>query len=215
MKLMIDMVDPKTQTLPTGTAATLQHRIPYPTGIFRGLVRAPILAYRLGLGWLMDWMRVLVLTTWGRKTGLPRHTAIEYRAHGSKLYLLSGWGQRPNWISNLIEQPVVRVRRGGQVLNTRASIVTDTSETLRALYLFRKRAPFIYDPVFARLSDRETVNRRTLPEIASQLTIVRLDPSDDVVGPPAVDSDLRWLWAVLGVGFAFFATLVIRRSRAA
>jgi deazaflavin-dependent oxidoreductase (nitroreductase family) len=163
----------------------------------------------------MNRLRVVVLTSWGHKTGLPRHTAIEYRAHGSKMYLLSGWGQRPHWISNLVEQPVVRVRQGKKTLNTRATIVTDDSETLRALYLFRKRAPFIYDPIFARLSNRESVNLRTLPEIASQFTIIRLDPSENVVGPPTVDADLRWVWAILGIGLTLLAGLAVKRSRIA
>jgi deazaflavin-dependent oxidoreductase (nitroreductase family) len=165
----------------------------------RALLRLPIWMYRLGLGRLMGLTRLMVLTTWGRKSGLPRHTAIEYRAHGSKIYVISAWGQRPNWYRNLLDQPVVRLRMGGQVLNARAQVVTDSSESLRVLYLFRKRAPFFYDALLAHLSSRESVNPRTLPEVSDLFTVVRLEPSNTVVGPPTVEPDLRWLWPVMGL----------------
>jgi deazaflavin-dependent oxidoreductase (nitroreductase family) len=146
----------------------------------------------------MQQMGLMVLTTWGRKSGLPRHTAIEYRTHGSKIYVVSAWGRRPNWYSNLIEQPVVRIRMGRRTFSARASVVEDSGEALRVLYLFRKRAPVIYDAILAHLSEQESVDVRTLPDVSDRFTIVRLDPSEDVVGPPTVDVDLRWLWLVAG-----------------
>lgn len=187
--------------------------LPYPRGITRRLLRLPIWAYRLGLSRLMVQMRLMVLTTWGRKTGLPRHTAIEYRAHGSQIYVVSAWGQRPNWYRNLLAHPVARIRRGPQTLNARAVVVSDPSEALRALYLFRQRAPFVYDPVLARLSNQESVTPRSLVDVSDQFTIVRLEPADDVVGPPAVEADLKWVWAVIGVGLTLLAVILARRGR--
>jgi deazaflavin-dependent oxidoreductase (nitroreductase family) len=174
-------------------------RLPYPIGLARAMLRLPIWLYRLGLGWVMQQMRLMVLTTWGRKSGLPRHTAIEYRTHGSKIYVVSAWGRRPNWYSNLIEQPVVRMRMGRRTFSARATVVEDPSEALRVLYLFRKRAPVIYDAILAHLSEQDSVDVRTLPDVSDRFTIVRLDPSNEVVGPPAVDVDLRWLWPLAGV----------------
>ncbi len=188
-------------------------RLPYPVGFSRWLVQLPIWMYRLGLGRLIGRMGLMVLTTWGRKSGLPRHTAIEYRVHGSKIYVVSGWGRRPNWYANLIAQPVVRVRAGSQVLSARAQRVDDPSEALRVLYLFRKRAPFIYDPLLAYLSDHKSVNSRTLPEVSDKFTIVRLEPSVDIVGPPTVEPDLKWVWPVLALVLVMMS-LLGRRSKA-
>lgn len=192
----------------------MPQRLPFPAGLSRQLVRLPIWMYRLGLGGLMSAAHTMVLTTWGRKSGLPRHTAIEYRIHGSKIYVVSAWGRRPHWYRNLIEQPVVRVCIGGQNFSARAQVVDDSGEALRVLYLFRKRAPIIYDPILAYLSNRQSVNSRTLPDVSDQFTIVRLVPSDDVVGPPTVEADLKWVWPVAALTLLGLWRLVIRRGSA-
>ncbi len=196
------------------TLKTDTPRLPFPAGISRQLVRLPIWLYRMGLGGLMSTAHTMVLTTWGRKSGLPRHTAIEYRTHGSKIYVVSAWGRRPNWYRNLIEQPVVRVRLGGQVFSARAQVVDDAGEALRVLYLFRKRAPIIYDPILAYLSNRQSVNSRTLPDVSDKFTIVRLVPSDEVVGPPTVEDDLMWVWPVAGLALLGIWRLVSARGQA-
>jgi deazaflavin-dependent oxidoreductase (nitroreductase family) len=188
-------------------------RLPYPIGLSRAMLRLPIWLYRLGLGWLLERMGLMVLTTWGRKSGLPRHTAIEYRIHGSKIYVVSAWGYRPNWYRNLIEQPVVRLRLGRRSFSARASVVEDSGEALRVLYLFRKRAPVIYDAILAHLSEQESVDVRTLPDVSDRFTIVRLDPSADVVGPPTVDADLRWFWPVAGLSLLLFWGLSRLRAK--
>ncbi len=187
-------------------------RLPYPQGLGVWLLRLPLLFYRLGLGWLANNFRLMVLTTWGRKSGLPRHTPIEYRVHGSKIYVISAWGSRPNWYRNLVAQPVVRVRQGRRTFSAQAQVVDDPSEALRVLYLFRKRAPAIYDVIIAHLSNRESVTPRTLADISDLFTIVRLQPAADVVGPPPLESNLRWLWLPVAALGAIVLTLLFRRD---
>jgi deazaflavin-dependent oxidoreductase (nitroreductase family) len=165
----------------------------------RWLLNLPLLLYRLGLGPLMDRVHLMVLSTWGRHSGMPRHTAIEYRAHGSKVYVVSAWGRRAQWYRNLQVQPVVRLRRGWRSYSAQATVVTDPGEALRALQLFRNTSPVIYDTVLAYLSNRESVNAHTLGEVARHFTIVRLDPSTETPGPPPIRADLVWLWALLGL----------------
>lgn len=60
------------------TQPLLPERLPYPShSALRSLFRLPILLYRLGLEPLVGW-GFMILTTTGRKSGLPRRTAIEY-----------------------------------------------------------------------------------------------------------------------------------------
>jgi deazaflavin-dependent oxidoreductase (nitroreductase family) len=199
------------QAAPIISINNLAEQIPYPGGIFRYLMRLPIWLYRLGLGSLMNFMHIMVLTTRGRTTGLPRHTAIEYRAHGSKTYLVSAWGTRPQWYQNLLTNPIVSVRQGQRTLKAHAHPVNDPDEALRALYLFRKTAPAIYDPVLARLSSENAINRKTLPNVSHQFTIVRLDPEANAENLPTVTDDLKkfWLCGLLAVtitiGLVLFA----------
>src|SRR5688500_9087772 len=88
--------------------------IPYPQGLWRIVARTPLYLYQAGLGWMLRPFNLLILTTQGRKTGLARHTALEYRRHGSKLYLISAWGERPHWYQNLLINPAVTVQFNGR-----------------------------------------------------------------------------------------------------
>lgn len=192
------------QSPPTISINNLAEQIPYPDGIFRYLVRLPIWLYRLGLGSLMNFAHIMVLTTRGRTSGAPRHTAIEYRAHGSKTYIISAWGSRPQWYQNLLKNPIVSLRQGTRSFKARARSVEDPDEALRALYLFRKTAPVIYDPVLARLSSENAINGKNLPNVSHEFTVVRLDPEESSENLPTVTDDLKsfWLFALLAGALA-------------
>ena len=169
--------------------------IPYPTGLIRLLARFPLLVYRLGLGGLLNSLHLMVLTTRGRKSGQPRHTPIEYRRHGRKIYLLSAWGIRPDWYQNMLTDPIVTVQLGDKKYSARGHQVQDTAEALRALSLFRRIAPARYDAVLGHLIEAE-VSGQTLPELSGQFTIVRLDLLTEAPRLPGLSPNLAWLWPV-------------------
>lgn len=170
--------------------------IPYPNSPVRFLLRAPLIAFRLGLGDMLNPLRLLVLTTRGRKSGIPRHAAVEYRRHGSKVYLISAWGARPDWYQNLLVDPLVTIQLGREKVSALADKVSDPAEAARALHLFRRDAPARYDVVLGRLIEDE-VSGIKLPDISKQFTIVRLDIIGDEPLLPGLKSDLMWLWAVM------------------
>lgn len=185
--------------------------IPYPAGVLRALLRLPVALYRVGLGGLANRARIMILTTRGRKSGLARHTAIEYRRHGSKLYLISLWGQHPHWYRNLEAFPQATVQLGGQTYGVSAQLEVDNSEALRVLHQFRRTAPIVYDPVLARISSQTAIHPSTLPEISDQFTIVRLDPLPGAPPLEPLPRDLLWLWGVIG-GIALLVALFLFRS---
>jgi deazaflavin-dependent oxidoreductase (nitroreductase family) len=187
--------------------------VPYPTGILRTIMRLPLVLHRLGLGPLVNLLPLLVITTRGRSSGLPRQSVLEYRRHGNRFYVVSVWGKRTQWFQNLIVNPLVTVQKGRERFGARAALVSDSGEALRVLYLFRKKAPIIYDALLSRLSDQGTVNARTLPDIANQFVIVRLEPTVDDSAPPPLPSDLAWIWrTALMAGLALMAIRLVRRA---
>lgn len=194
------------QSVPA-SAEGAANTLPYPAGLYRILYRLPLTLYRLGLGGLLNLASIMVLTTRGRSSGLPRYTPIEYRPHGSKIYAVSGWGTRPNWVRNLTADPNVSLRQGQRAFAARAQVVEDSSEALRVLHLFRKRAPAFYDSLIARLSGEAEVNNRTLPDVSRLLTIVRFDPAPTEGDLPAIQADLKWLWLVALLGGVLLALL--------
>lgn len=177
-------------------------------------MRIPLLLYRLGLGEVANAANILVLTTRGHKTGLIRHTPLEYRQHGSKIYLVSAWGERPNWYQNLRANPIVTLQQGRKQISARAHPVTNSGEALGVLHLFRRRAPVIYDAVLARMSDREDIAPRTLPDITAQITIVRLTPEAGASDLPPLPANLSWIVpSGLVISLSLAALLTLARSK--
>ncbi|NWG15269.1 MAG: nitroreductase family deazaflavin-dependent oxidoreductase [Chloroflexi bacterium] len=189
-----------------------QPAIPYPDGALRALLRAPLLLYRMGLGDLLNAIHIMVLVTRGRKSGQPRYTPIEYRRHGSKIYVVSGWGARPQWYKNLLHDPQAAVQMGSRLRAARAQIVTDPAESLRALYLFRRTAPSRYDAVLSFVIE-SSVNARTLPNLSGQFTIVRLDLTPDEPPLPGLPGSLLWLGPLLLAGGVGMIALFVAASR--
>ncbi len=68
-------------------------------------------------------MRVLLLTTRGKKTGLPRTVPLPYFVLDGRDVLVAsfaGGDQNPAWYGNLRATPEVVVRRGREVFSARA-----------------------------------------------------------------------------------------------
>jgi deazaflavin-dependent oxidoreductase (nitroreductase family) len=73
-----------------------------------------------------------------RRVLLPHHDGAAHRPSaphrdlvrpaGPTFYLLSGGGDRADWVRNLLEDPAVRFEVGGQVLDATARVVDDPAE---------------------------------------------------------------------------------------
>lgn len=188
--------------------------LPIPRGVVRLLLRLPTLFYRLGLGDLMNAAHIMILGTRGRKSGLTRYTPVEYRRHGSKIYLYSAWGERPQWFQNIKDCPEVLVQQGRHQFAARATLVTNSGESLRVLHLFRRIAPFVYDPLIARLSDRERIDERSLPDVSHTITIIRIDPIPGTLDLRPLPASLAWVWpALLAAGVMLMLIIGLTRSR--
>lgn len=85
----------------------------YPTGGWLlWFYKAPLLAWRLGLGTIPRHFRCMVLTTRGRKSSRSRHTMVEHSVLDGLVYIAPGWGYRTQWYLNILSDPRVTVQRG-------------------------------------------------------------------------------------------------------
>jgi deazaflavin-dependent oxidoreductase (nitroreductase family) len=69
---------------------------------------------------------VLLLHTWGRKTGVERVTPLMYLDDGGRQVIfasMGGWKRNPDWYHNLLADPNVTVEVGTEVYNARAVLV--------------------------------------------------------------------------------------------
>ena len=68
------------------------------------------------------------LTTSGRITGVAHEIEIWFALDGGTVYLLSGGGDRSDWVRNLMVSPSVTLRIGDVKVPTRARVVAAGTE---------------------------------------------------------------------------------------
>ncbi|MGH2902169.1 MAG: nitroreductase family deazaflavin-dependent oxidoreductase [Solirubrobacteraceae bacterium] len=82
--------------------------------MLRLALRAPLLLYRVRLGWLLG-ERFLLLVHQGHNTGLHRETLLEvvYRDKlTGEVVVVAAWGESAAWYRNLRAAPAIEVRIG-------------------------------------------------------------------------------------------------------
>jgi deazaflavin-dependent oxidoreductase (nitroreductase family) len=68
------------------------------------------------------------LTTTGRVTGKPHEIEIWFGILNSTIYLMSGGGEKSDWVKNLMKNPNVTVRIAKRTFTASARIVKDAEE---------------------------------------------------------------------------------------
>ena len=97
------------------------------------------------------------LTTTGRVTGHSHRIEIWFAIDQDALYMLSGGGDRSDWVKNLRRDPVVTVDIGTGKFQGRARVVTDPTKNERARALVHDK----YAPGYR--GDLTSWRRRSLP----------------------------------------------------
>ena len=76
------------------------------------------------------------LTTTGRRSANAHTIEIWFALHDGRIYLLSGGGDRADWVKNLKKNPAVRLRIGTQSTSAKARVLragTNEDELAREL----------------------------------------------------------------------------------
>ncbi|MGA5463048.1 nitroreductase family deazaflavin-dependent oxidoreductase [Mycobacterium sp. NPDC050041] len=97
------------------------------------------------LGSRLLWFPAALLTTTGRKSGLPRTTPTLYLRDGDKVVLPASFGGRatdPVWYLNLKENPKVQVQVGPQQREMTARDATDEERERYWRYLTKIYPPY-------------------------------------------------------------------------
>jgi len=85
----------------------------------------------------------VLLTTRGRRTGLPREVLLPCERFQDGLIVISTYDRRSNWIRNIERDPKVRITSAAWVLPARAEIIddVDTKRSLVTAHPFFPPAP--------------------------------------------------------------------------
>jgi deazaflavin-dependent oxidoreductase (nitroreductase family) len=104
------------------------------------MLKVPSLIYRGPLAELMRSRCVLLLTTRGRKTGLPRTGAVSFMPLDDHFVVFSGWGVGSNWFRNIRANPEVTVTVGRRKLRATARVVEDPERRRQLMLQMRARS---------------------------------------------------------------------------
>jgi deazaflavin-dependent oxidoreductase (nitroreductase family) len=99
----------------------------------RAIVRLLRSYFARASGWV-------IVTTRGRRTGLPREVLLPCARSGDAIVVVSAYGRRADWFRNLARDPRITVTSAGRVLAAHAHVVDD---------LAAKQAIFVDHPVWA------------------------------------------------------------------
>ncbi len=174
--------------------------------VVKALLKAPVLLWRLGLGRFTG-HSLMIMTTTGRKSGLPRRTPIQFHAQGGRKYIVTLRGPNTDWYRNMMADPRITIQTAAGSEHVRAHRVSDDRE-IGDLYSSLSKLP-----VMRRWANALGVplSREAVIAHKDSFILMSLDPTDEH-GPSALQPDLWWAWPV-AEAFALVVWLLVRTLR--
>lgn len=172
--------------------------------------RAPMLLWRLGLGPVVGRL-IMVITTTGNKSKLPRRNMAEYYTLNGKKYTVCAYGPKAAWYKNIQADPRVTVQTAAGTESMRAVRVTDDAELHQIIELFEQRNALLTGWYLESLDIQPDKSDLLLKK--DRLYLLRFDPTGEPT-PPGLEADLKWVWGVIGLIALLLGSLLrMRRAR--
>ncbi len=157
------------------------------------LSRFHIGLWRLGLGpWIGlrpdVWSRIMVLTHTGRKSGLPRRTALNYALVDDEIYCMAWAGS--DWYRNLVQNPQVEVWLPNEWW---CGVAEDVSDSPERPYLMRQIV--IASAFVGRLAglDAHTMSEQELAQATGAYRLIHLKRAQPLTGRGG-PGEFAWVW---------------------
>ena len=146
--------------------------------LFRVGKYPPQLVYALGLGPIYGRL-VLLLTTIGRKSGLPRVTPLQYEEIDGVIYVAAARGQQADWFRNIVANPRVEVRVKNRHFCGLGETITDPTRIADFLELRLERHPRILGAMFRAQGWSSQPDRLQLEQYAANRAMVAIRPVEN------------------------------------
>jgi deazaflavin-dependent oxidoreductase (nitroreductase family) len=111
-----------------------------PSALRKWFFKSPVSMYRGPIGDVMSKRCVMLLTTTGRKSGLPRTTGVSFMPVGDNYVIFAGWGIQSDWYKNLLANPQVTIQIGSKKLKATAKPVEDPERRKDLMRQMRQRS---------------------------------------------------------------------------
>ncbi len=129
--------------------------------------------YQIGIG---PTRVVMLLTTTGRKSGLPRVTPLQYEEINGVYYLGSARGVQADWYRNILACPQVSVQIRQRTFQGTAEPISDPARVADFLALRLKRRPLLIGLVMRLEGLPLRYTRADLERFAAAKTMVVIRP---------------------------------------
>ena len=149
-----------------------------PKFMWRLMMMGPKTLYRVGLGRIIGG-RVLLLTTIGRVSGLPRATPLQYERIAGAYIIGSARGLDADWVKNTLKEPRVDLQVGGDQIKAIGRVISDPDEVAEFLEQRFANHPFFIKLMFWLQGYRGQLNRATFVQYARKRAIVELTPLEN------------------------------------
>jgi deazaflavin-dependent oxidoreductase (nitroreductase family) len=149
-----------------------------PRFFWRFIHIGPRIAYALGLGPLFGRF-VLLLTTYGRRSGRPRVTPLVYEQRGNAVIVASARGRSADWLRNIDANPEVRVHLGRRQFDGKAEVSTDPEQIADYLQRQIARNPRAFGAILRSEGLSSPPTRAELVRFAPNRPMVTIRLSDD------------------------------------
>lgn len=133
----------------------------------------PRLAYSIGLGSFVG-HSILLLTTIGRKSGLPRVTPLLYDEIDGTIYIGSARGTKSDWYQNLQANPNIELEVGSRRYRGYANLISNPIQVADFLELRQKRHPMLTAVLMQAEGIGSKPTREQLEEYAMKRTLVTI-----------------------------------------
>ncbi len=161
--------------------------ISYPTQpTIRKLAKSPLFLWRVGLGPVLGGL-FMIITTTGRKSGLPRRTPVEYHKLNGRKYIFAGW-PNSDWYKNIQADPHVTIQTSDGIEAMTAHRLTGDQELSEAYDMFEQTA---FMQAMERVFGVE-IDKASFLKDKDQYHILTFEPTNEETPPPQ-PVDLPWL----------------------
>jgi deazaflavin-dependent oxidoreductase (nitroreductase family) len=119
---------------------------------------------------------VLLLSTTGRKSGLPRITPLQFEEQNGIYFVGSARGQGADWFLNILKNPEVGVQIGDLKIKATAEPITNPEQIADYLEMRLKNHPIMLRLIMLTEGLPLRYNRSDLISIAQEKAVVALNP---------------------------------------
>lgn len=134
-------------------------------------MKFPTFLFRLGFGPKF----ILLLTTIGRKSGLPRVTPLQYEEENDIVYIASARGRKADWYRNIVANPNVLVQIKTHFFRGQAFPINDPSHIANFLELRLRNHPRMVSAMLRAEGLSINPNRTELEQFAEKIVLVAIE----------------------------------------